>query len=128
MKLVDVIFVRRAQSFNVVQWEKWRREVMFAVTTKTRVSQENEEKLKAMKEYMFGRFVTRVPVLKEDRYRDMPLAESSAVPYRPALVPLSELAMQEAGYKRKRLVGQHISGTLIPQVRYCCMLTCELCP
>ncbi|GKY95229.1 hypothetical protein MPSEU_000485800 [Mayamaea pseudoterrestris] len=121
MRLVDVLYVSKGQFFNVEDMlAPWEGALHLGVTsskaTRARVNQENVEKLKAMKEYMFGRFVTRVPVLKEDRYRDMPLAESSAVPYRPALVPLSELAMQEAGYKRKRLMGQHMTGTMIPQV------------
>ena len=119
MKLVDVLVVRRWQigAFGdfMATWDRLRGDAARSFS-EARLRLENAEKLTAMKEYMFGRFVTRVPVLKEDRYRDMPLPKSSAVPYKLPSLPLSELAMQEAGYKRKRMIGQHIMGDMIPQV------------
>lgn len=121
MKFVDVFYLGRQDqtgaldSLARVEMERWKRQK--TARMKARINVENEQKLRAMKEYMFGRFVTRVPVLKEDRYRDMPLPDSSATPYVANLLPLSELAMLEAGYKRKRLIGQHIIGNMIPRVR-----------
>jgi hypothetical protein len=71
-----------------------------------RIKRENNVKLKVMKRFMFGKY---------DRYRDMPLPESTAVPYTAQPVPLSELAMQEAGYHRTRLPGQNLVGDMIPK-------------
>jgi hypothetical protein len=119
MKLVDVYYVGRSKSLSTLKplWLQTHGESRRSeAVTKARIDQETEVKLRAMKEHLFGRFVTRVPVLKEDRYMDIPLPESSAVPYQPDPLPLSEVAMNEAGYRRKRLLGQHIYGDMIPNV------------
>jgi len=52
---------------------------------------------------MFGKYITNIPILKQDRYKDKPLPESYAVPYKPDPLPLADLAMKEAGYSRARL-------------------------
>lgn len=121
MKLVDVFYVRRdaspgANGLTGTEDTSKRVENNASSIIQTRIELEEKAKLRAMKEYMFGKYVVRVPILKEDRYRDVPLPESWATPYQPPLVPLSELAMHEAGYRRHRLVGQHITGRMIPQV------------
>jgi hypothetical protein len=122
MKLVDVFYVSKIEPPTEEDMEQRkakererRRLASAAVIAEARVKRENTVKLKAMKSYMFGKYVTRVPTLKEDRYRDMPLPESTAVPYAVQRVPLSELAMQEAGYHRTRLPGQHLVGDMIPK-------------
>mmetsp|Transcript_989 Transcript_989/g.1381 ORF Transcript_989/g.1381 Transcript_989/m.1381 type:complete len:142 (+) Transcript_989:482-907(+) len=65
---------------------------------------------------MFGKHITNLPILKQDRYKDKSLPESYAVPYKPVPLPLADLAMKEAGYNRTRLAGQHLVGTMIPRV------------
>jgi hypothetical protein len=123
MKLVDIYYVSEIESRTdeeVARLKHKARErhrlATTAAVSEARVKRENAAKLKAMKKQMFGKFITRVPVLKEDRYRDIPLPDSMATPYRPEPLPLSELAMQEAGYHRTRLPGQHITGDMIPRV------------
>ena len=123
MKLVDVFYVSKLKppteeeiaAKKAAEKEK-RKLATFEAAGKARIKRENAKKLKAMKKYMFGKFIAKVPVLKEDRYRDLPLPSSSAVPYRPKALALSELAMQEAGYHRTRLPGQHLVGDMIPHV------------
>jgi hypothetical protein len=123
MKLVDIYYVREIESrtddeiarLKHKEHER-RRLATTAAVSEARVKRENTAKLKAMKKHMFGKFITRVPVLKEDRYRDMPLSDSMATPCQPKPLPLSELAMQEAGYHRTRLPGQHLVGDMIPRV------------
>ena len=90
---------------------------------KARVDRERAVKLKAMKQFLFGKFIMKVPVLKEDRWVDLPLPASSAVPYFPKRLPLAELAMKEAGYHRIRVPGQHLDGDMIPSVRSCIRLS-----
>jgi hypothetical protein len=123
MKLVDIFYVSKLEppseedlELKLLKERERRRLASSAAIAEARVKRENVVKLKAMKTYMFGKYVTRVPTLKEDRYRDFPLPESSAVPYTAQPVPLSELAMQEAGYNRTRLPGQHLVGDMIPKV------------
>lgn len=123
MKLVDVYYLQKQQPLSLEDMAKKReaarqkrKEATSALLSEARVKRENAAKLKAMKKHMFGKFITRVPVLKEDRYRDTPLPESTAVPYKAELLPLSEVAMQEAGYNRKRVPGQHLVGDMIPRV------------
>jgi hypothetical protein len=65
---------------------------------------------------MFGKFAMRIPILKQDRYVDTPLAESSATPYKEKEFTLAELAMKEAGYNRTRVPGQTLVGDMIPLI------------
>ena len=123
MKLVDVFYLSQIQPLSEEEesekreQERMRRQLASsAALTDARIKRETAVKLKAMKKYMFGRFITRVPVLKEDRYRDLPLPESTAVPFNANKMTLAELAMHEAGYRKTRLPGQHLAGVMIPKV------------
>ena len=123
MKLVDIFYV---QTLKVeTEEEKKKREVKERderrLQTSERASQarqvrEDAAKLKQMKKYMFGKFAMRVPTLKEDRFTDLPLPQSTATAYKQRALSLAELAMQEAGYNRTRLQGQNLIGDMIPTV------------
>jgi hypothetical protein len=123
MKLIDVYYLSQIKPLTEEeillkreQEREKRRMLLSAAVKEARIKRENVSKLKAMKQYMFGRFITRVPVLKEDRYSDIPLPDSSATPYRPKPTPLSVLAMEESGYRRTRVPGQHLVGDMIPRI------------
>jgi len=123
MKLVDIYYVSKIKPLSEEELQqKQERERQarklqsLSLVAGARVKREDKEKLKAMKKYMFGKYITRVPVLKEDRYRDLPLPESTATPFRPEPVPMAELAMSDAGYKKIRLPGQHLVGSMIPKI------------
>ena len=123
MKLVDIYVIKATKPLTAEEQASKReadrlkrKEATSALLAEARIKRENAAKLKAMKKYMFGKFITKVPVLKEDRYRDTPLPDSTAVPYKAELLPLSEVAMQEAGYNRKRVPGQHLVGDMIPRI------------
>lgn len=125
MRLVDIYVVSKEPLSEQEEQEKQRirREKRYLKHTEAvgiaRIKREDAIKLKAMKKYMFGKFIIRVPVLKEDRYRDHPLPESSAKPYKPDPRTLSELAMEEVGYRKTRLPGHHLKGDMIPRVSVC---------
>lgn len=128
MKLVDVFYVSKITPPTEEELEAQKKEAEKLRLMKrkdavreVRIQKEDATKLKAMKKIMFGKFVTRVPVLKQDRHQDFPLAASSATPYKPEPHTLAELAMKEAGYHRTRLPGQHLVGDMIPRVsRHSC--------
>jgi hypothetical protein len=123
MKLVDVYYVSKIKPLTEDELEQKKKrereeryqQTMTAVSV-ARLKREEKKKLKDMKRFMFGKYITRVPVLKEDRYRDLPTPESHAEPYRPGPILMSELAMQDAGYNKIRLPGQHLVGDMIPLV------------
>lgn len=124
MKLVDIYYVQKIKPRTEEEIERRKhadREKrslrVSARAAAARIKRENAFKLKAMKQYMFGKYVIRVPILKEDRYRDNPLPDSYAVPYKLNPLPLSELALEEALYKKTRLPGQHLAGNMVPMVR-----------
>lgn len=123
MKLVDIYYESKIKPLTEeeLQEKKSLEREQRSLRTKTAVSEarkkrEEQVKLKEMKRFLFGKFITRVPVLKEDRYRDLPTPESHAEPYRPKPIPISELAMHDAGYHRIRMPGQHLVGDMIPKV------------
>lgn len=123
MKCYDVYYLSKIKPLteNELAQKKMReREQRFALTktavAAARLKREENLKLKDMKRIMFGKYITRVPVLKEDRYRDLPTPESHAEPYDPGPIAISELAMQDAGYRRVRVPGQYLVGDMIPKV------------
>ena len=123
MKLLDIFYFSKLKDLSEDEIEAQRlaaREKRRLATeealSQARIKREKAAKLEAMKTYMFGKYIARVPVLKEDRFKDIPRSESYAVPYKPTPIPLSEIAMQEAGYHRTRLPGQHLVGDMIPRM------------
>jgi len=127
MKAVDVFYYSKIKPLTEEELARKQREADKARLLKrkdavreARIQKENAAKLKAMKKIMFGKFVTKVPVIKQDRHHDFPLAESSATPYHPEPQSLAELAMKEAGYHRTRMPGQHLVGVMIPRVSLHC--------
>jgi hypothetical protein len=71
------------------------------------VKNERAHKLKAMKKYMFGKYLIRVPRFREALYQDIPLPESSAKPY--------VASDAEAIVITDRKYGQNLSGDMVPQ-------------
>lgn len=123
MKLVDIYYFERIAKMSKEEKElqekkeiELRRQANQVKLSAIRVRNENAQKLKQMKKYMFGKFITAIPVIKEDRFRDVPLPESIAVPYRPQALPMAEVAMSEAGYHKTRMTGQHLVGDMIPKI------------
>ena len=122
MKLVDVFYYSRIKPLSEDELEEreelqrlQRQELTTKAATANRIKRENAAKLRDIKKFLFGNYISRVPILKADRHRDVPLPESQAIPYRPKPLPLAELAMKEAGYRRTRLPGQHLAGDMIPR-------------
>jgi len=121
MKLVDVYYYNRIQPLSEDELEEreelqrlQRQELTSKAATANRIKRENAAKLRDIKKFMFGNFISRSPILKAERHKDVPLPESQAVPYTPRPRPLAQLAMDEAGYRRTRLPGQHLEGDMIP--------------
>lgn len=56
-----------------------------------------------------------MPILKEERYRDLPLPGSNAQPYKATNTrSLGQTAMIDAGYQKTRVPSQHLVGDMIP--------------
>ena len=68
--------------------------------------------------YFFGKYLTRVPIFHVDRYPDLPLPSSSAVPIEKNTMTFGELAIEESGEKEFE-TGQHLVGVMIPKIRQC---------
>jgi hypothetical protein len=123
MKLVDVFYVSKlkpeTEEERILREEKERQDRRLLTSQaahEARQVRENAAKMRDMKQFMFGKFAMKVPILKQDRYCDVPLPESSAAPYEQKALTLAALAMQEAGYNRVRLPGQTLVGDMIPRV------------
>eukprot|EP00546_Thalassionema_frauenfeldii_P020474 CAMPEP_0178902658 /NCGR_PEP_ID=MMETSP0786-20121207/4727_1 /TAXON_ID=186022 /ORGANISM="Thalassionema frauenfeldii, Strain CCMP 1798" /LENGTH=1315 /DNA_ID=CAMNT_0020573949 /DNA_START=59 /DNA_END=4006 /DNA_ORIENTATION=- len=69
---------------------------------------EDAQKLKAMKELLFGSWVVKIPVINTERFRDFPLFSSSATLYDKSL---------DDDLKIVKLGGQKLVGTMIPQLK-----------
>jgi hypothetical protein len=120
MKLVDRFYVSKIQPPTDEEIETHRQKERekrqystSAAITEARIKQENAAKMEAMKKFIFGKYITRVPILKEDRYRDVPLPESTAVPFTASRITGNE--RRDAMYQRMRLPGQHLVGDMVPK-------------
>ncbi len=93
-----------------------RRKVMEKTITETRIKNELLIKLRDFKQYFFGKFLVRVPILKFDRHIDHPLASSQAKPIKKTGATLAQVALAEAEKHAHREIGQHLTGLMIPKV------------
>eukprot|EP00980_Cylindrotheca_fusiformis_P020990 scaffold7987_cov200-Cylindrotheca_fusiformis.AAC.19 len=117
MKLLDLFLDRIKEKWsNTELWEQLEAARSLDAKLERRVKKENAKKMKQMKQYMFGKFSMEVPVLKMERYSDVPLPDSSAKPYQSKELSLAEIAMEEAGYNRTRIPGQNLIGDMIPKI------------
>lgn len=123
MKLVDIFYIStlvpesEGERKTRQSKEKLQKRLMTdEAKAQARLVREDTAKMKKMKKYMYGKFSLKIPTIKEERFVDRPLPESSAVPYQKKAMSLAELAMQEAGYNRTRLPGQNLVGDMIPKV------------
>ena len=123
MKAVDVFYVSKLKPLTEEELDKQeheakklRKERTKEAALQARIAREDAKKLKDMKKYMFGKFIMHVSVLKLDRFRDIPLPQSEAKPYEQKALPMSELAMKEAGKDRTRIPGQQLIGDMIPML------------
>lgn len=65
-------------------------------------------KLRDMERYMFGQFVARFPIFKEERFHSIPLSGGSAVPILdPSTLPPVNIV--------RRINGQRLQGEMIPK-------------
>ena len=83
----------------------------------TRVKNELSFKLQDFRQYFFGKFLTKVHILKFDRYIDTPLSSSSARPWQEAShMDPSYQNIVEAKPKTRK-TGQELLGLMIPNQR-----------
>jgi hypothetical protein len=123
MRLADIYYFSRDKEENHDQKHKRMKKLLlerqkWLDTQKQNalIAREKKAKLLDFKQYLFGRHICKVNILKKDRYYDIPLPTSSATLYDPKSMSLGEVAMQEAGYHRIRVDGQNLVGEMIPKV------------
>jgi len=119
MKLADIYYFSENDEQRHARMETLRLERqkwLDQLKNDAMISREKTAKLRDFKQYLFGKYICRVNILKKDRYYDIPLPTSSATVYDPKSMSVGELAMQEAGYHRTRVDGQHLIGDMIPKV------------
>ena len=117
MKLVDIYYYRPLESpEREEQLRTERQDYLADQLFQAQVARESNTKLKDFKQYMFGKYITKVNIAKRDRFVDKPLPESSAVVYNPGVKSLGEQALQEAGNHQTRVDGQQLVGEMIPKL------------
>lgn len=119
MKLVDIYYIQvdeAEESERNDRQKSERQEYLADQILQAQIVRENNTKLLDFKQYMFGEHITKVNIMKKDRFTDKPLPESSAVVYKPEKKSLGSIAMQEAGYHTVRVDGQHLVGEMIPKI------------
>jgi hypothetical protein len=114
MAIVDRLYFRAKPNMTDEEKEASRKErlrsryeVAVEAASNYHVKRERAVKLKAMKKYMFGKFLIRVPRFREALYQDIPLPASFAEPYVASNV--------EAVVITDRKYGQNLSGDMVPQ-------------
>lgn len=122
MKLVDIIFFSSSSTDDTLKEAEaeaadraGRRKYMEKLITEARVKNENAAKLRDMKQYFFGKYLTRVPIFKTDRYVDRPLPSSSARKVE-AKHDIATTAFEMVEQSEERITGQNLVGLMIPHV------------
>jgi hypothetical protein len=111
MKLLDIFYIQKMNKDGESDAElfkelaKKKLEAVGAAREMLMMKKEEITKLRAMKKFMFGKFVTRVPQFKEYRYPDVPRTESSAAPIKSYHPPVTTI---------KKSHGQTLVGHMIP--------------
>merc|ERR1712032_1163488 len=118
MKLIDLYGAKTSSEDEREAKRKKRRKVTESNLHKVRIEHENAIKLKDMKIYLFGKYIVKVPIWKEDRYRDTPLATSTAEPMDRGIFTMAKLAMIESRQHKARACGQNLLGVMIPKVSF----------
>merc|ERR1712032_1199970 len=116
MKLIDLYGAKTSSEDEREAKRKKRRKVTESNLHKVRIEHENAIKLKDMKIYLFGKYIVKVPIWKEDRYRDTPLATSTAEPMDKGIFTMAKLAMIESRQHKVRACGQNLLGVMIPKI------------
>jgi len=117
MKLVDMFQNKEEAAEQEEAERKGRRKMMEKTILETRIRNEIAIKLRDFKQYFFGKFVTTVPILKADRYVDMPLPSSTAEPVKRVSVTLAQTALEESDYSSAHRIGRRLVGLMIPNVQ-----------
>eukprot|EP00574_Skeletonema_japonicum_P003819 CAMPEP_0201722664 /NCGR_PEP_ID=MMETSP0593-20130828/6957_1 /ASSEMBLY_ACC=CAM_ASM_000672 /TAXON_ID=267983 /ORGANISM="Skeletonema japonicum, Strain CCMP2506" /LENGTH=1102 /DNA_ID=CAMNT_0048213643 /DNA_START=201 /DNA_END=3509 /DNA_ORIENTATION=+ len=119
MMLLDTYYIQvdeAEESEHEDRQKSERQEYLADQILQAQILREDNTKLRDFKQYMFGEYITKVNIMKKDRFIDKPLPESSAVVYKPKKKSLGSLAMQEAGCQSVRVDGQQLVGTMIPRM------------
>jgi len=97
MKLVDMFYFRHMSELPLEERRKQLEEIFKnelktaqAYAAAARLQREETRKVKVVKQTMYGKFITKVPVFCVERYHDTPLFESTAKPYQPRHLPKPE--------------------------------------
>lgn len=107
MKLIDLQLQRQARS-GKLRVENFLSEFESVMTRSRsrRTRDENVVKLRDFKSYLFGKYITKLPVMKEYPHRDYPLPSSSARPCSTNIPPEAITAVVN---------GQYVKGDMIPR-------------
>ena len=119
MKLADIYYFQESEEETTERENRLksdRQKYLADLLLQAQIVRENNTKLRDFKQYMFGQYITKVNIMKQDRFIDRPLPESSAVVYNPEAKSLGALAMQEAGHHQVRVDGQQLIGEIIPKI------------
>lgn len=115
MKLVDICYVKRKLSKEEAERKKEdlaqkfhaRYDMLIGESLARKLRKESALKMKDMKKYMYGKFLMRVPVYKEERFFDDPNPESFAEPFDGS--KFGEIHVVARKY------GQMLKGDMIPE-------------
>jgi hypothetical protein len=123
MKLLDIYMTKidgksKEDELKAEEAERLSRKKMMEKTIQeARIRNELAFKLRAFKQYFFGKFLTKVPILKTDRFIDLPLPSSSAKPYVKDNSILATRAFNKVDSMAQRDRGQHLEGLMIPRLK-----------
>ena len=125
MKLVDIFYYSKLkpateeeESKQLSEYFEGQRKVAEATALAALIETEDAQKLKAIKKLLYGKYIVRVPVVKSERFRDIPLHKSSAKPHQKE--DDSETVLRATTV---RIGGQQLVGNMIPKVS---IGTCEI--
>jgi len=128
MKLVDIYVLNKPKKEGAEEETSaeeldrlGRKKLMEETLQETRKKNEIAFKLRDFKQYFFGKFLTKVPVWKSDRFNDIPLPSSTATPIKSSKKTENKASVATLSHQDSSIVerdlGQRLVGMMIPTLQ-----------
>mmetsp|Transcript_14204 Transcript_14204/g.34245 ORF Transcript_14204/g.34245 Transcript_14204/m.34245 type:complete len:1271 (+) Transcript_14204:143-3955(+) len=115
MKLVDICYVKKRQSMSRAERQaqteaefQKRYDLLLGQSFIRRLLNERNQKMADLKRYLFGKYLVRVPIFKEERFPTVFLSSSKAEPYDKENAPPVNIV--------RHINGQFLSGDMVPRI------------
>jgi len=106
-------FKAKTKEFEHKRWEESKNKLV----KKARILHEEAAKKRSFKQYLFGRFMIKIPIIKTDVFIQRPLPSSTATALdQRGSFSIGDIVVMEEAKVKYTDVGQRVTGDMIPKL------------